>query len=86
MKREDVTVLAVRTILLSVFGLCALPFCCVIVQYIDSMTGFSTGSGYFSNPMSYLTRSPLIYLLIILCVDLILAAGCLIWNRHRRSE
>ena len=35
----------VGTILLSIFGLCLLPFLCFGDQYIDSVTGFSTRLG-----------------------------------------
>ena len=44
MKHMDFSVLTVGVILLSVFGLCLLPFLCAI-QYVDSVTGFSMGSG-----------------------------------------
>lgn len=84
MKHMDFSVLTVGVILLSVFGLCLLPFLCAI-QYIDSVTGFSMGSGYLSDPMQDLTRFPLVFLPAILCADLVLAVGCLVWKRGRRS-
>jgi len=84
MKHMDFSVLTVGTILLSVFGLCLLPFLCAI-QYIDSVTGFSMGSGYLSEPMQDLTRFPLVFLPALLCADLVLAVDCLVWQRGRRS-
>lgn len=75
----------VGTILLSIFGLCLLPFLCFGDQYIDSVTGFSTGSGYLSDPMQDLTRFPLVFLPAIFCADLVLAVDCLVWQRGRRS-
>ena len=84
MKYMDFSVLTVGVILLSVFGLCLLPFLCAI-QYIDSVTGFSMGSGYLSDPMQDLTRFPLVFLPALLCADLVLAVGCLVWQRGRRS-
>lgn len=84
MKHMDFSVLTVGTILLSVFGLCLLPFLCTI-QYIDSVTGFSMRSGYLSVPMQDLTRFPLVFLPAILCADLVLAVDCLVWQRGRRS-
>ena len=86
MKHMDFSVLAVGTILLSIFGLCLLPFLCFGDQYIDSVTGFSTGSGYLSDPMQDLTRFPLVFLPAILCADLVLAVDCLVWQRGRRSR
>ncbi|MDD6690710.1 MAG: hypothetical protein PUE63_02515 [Lachnospiraceae bacterium] len=85
MKHMDFSVLTVGTILLSVFGLCLLPFLCFGDQYIDSVTGFSMGSGYLRVPMQDLTRFPLVFLPAILCADLVLAVDCLVWQRGRRS-
>jgi hypothetical protein len=36
-------VLAFKTIILSILGLSTLPFLSIIVQYIDSVTGFASG-------------------------------------------
>ena len=49
MKDSPLNILAIKTILLSIFGLSVLPFLSVIIQYIDSITNFSSGSGYYAN-------------------------------------
>ena len=41
------------THLFGIFGLSTLPFLSIIVQYIDSITGFSSGNGYLTNKDVY---------------------------------
>lgn len=83
MKRFECRMLAVKVVLMSVFGLFSLPSLAVVMQWIDSQVGFSGGSGYFSESMAYIVRSPLIYLLIILCVFLAGGIGFLILSRKK---
>lgn len=84
MKRFECRMLAVKVVLMSVFGLFSLPSLAVVMQWIDSQVGFSGGgSGYFSESMAYIVRSPLIYLLIILCVFLAGRIGFLILSRKK---
>lgn len=80
MKNSPLQMFAVKTLFLSIFGISLLPFLCVIVQYIDSVTGFSLGNGYHSNPSDYLLESPLVYIEIVLLVNIILSIVYLIYN------
>lgn len=49
----------------SIWGLNTLPFLSIIVQYIDSITGFSSGNGYHTNHMDYIFESPLVYMGVV---------------------
>ncbi len=80
MKDFSLNILAIKTIILSVFGLSTLPFLSIIVQYIDSITGFSSGNGYHTNNMDYIFESPLVYIGIILCINIILGTVYLIYS------
>ena len=46
MKDFHLKILAIIMIIFGIFGLSTLPFLSIIVQYIDSITGFSSGNGY----------------------------------------
>lgn len=76
--KDSWNMLAVKTIIFSAAGLCTLPFLSVIVQYIDSMTGFSAGRGYYADSMMYIVRNPLVYILVVLCVNILCAVMYLI--------
>lgn len=80
MKDSPLKVLAVKVIFLSMFGLSTLPFLSVIVQYIDAMTGFSSGNGYHTNPLDYIFETPLLYMGIVLCINIILSISYLIYS------
>ena len=73
MKDSPLKVLAFKTIFLSILGLNTLPFLSIIVQYIDSVTGFSLGSGYHTNNIDYIFKSPLVYIGVVLCINIVLA-------------
>ena len=62
MKDSPLNILAIKVIIFSIFGLSTLPFLSIIVQYIDSITGFSSGNGYHTNHMDYIFESPLVYM------------------------
>ena len=49
MKDFHLKILAIIMIIFGIFGLSTLPFLSIIVQYIDSITGFSSGNGYLTN-------------------------------------
>ena len=51
MKDFSWKIFAIKTIIFSLWGLSTLPFLSIIVQYIDSITGFSSGNGYHTNHM-----------------------------------
>ena len=63
-----------------IFGLSTLPFLSIIVQYIDSITGFSSGNGYLTNNMDYLFKSPLIYIGGFFVFSIILAIIYLVYS------
>lgn len=73
MKDSPLKVLAFKTIILSILGLNTLPFLSIIVQYIDSVTGFSLESGYHTNNIDYIFESPLVYIGVVLCINIVLA-------------
>lgn len=84
MKNSPLNILAIKTILLSIFGLSTLPFLSIIVQYIDSIIGFSSGNGYYTNSSAYIFERPLIYIVIILCINIILGTLCLVCNYKKK--
>ena len=51
----------------------------IFVQYIDSITGFSSGNGYHTNHMDYIFESPLVYMGVVFCINIILAIAYLIY-------
>ncbi len=73
MKDSPLKVLAFKTIILSILGLSTLPFLSIIVQYIDSVTGFSLGSGYHADNIDYIFESPLVYIGVVFCINIVLA-------------
>lgn len=86
--KSSLKIIAIKTIIKSVFWLCTLPLLAVIVQYIDSVTGFSRGQGYYSNSGTYIFSSPLIYILMILCINILLSVVYLIleYVRERNAD
>ena len=71
---------AVSSFFFGIFGLSTLPFLSIIVQYIDSITGFSSGNGYLTNNMDYLFKSPLIYIGGFFVFSIILAIIYLVYS------
>lgn len=86
MKKLDYNILAVKTIMLSVFGLCSLPLLATVVQYIDSVVGFSDGQGYHTESSRYIFETPLVYILIILCIYILGAILFLIYNNYKGEK
>ena len=86
MKDSPLNILAIKTILLSIFGLSVLPFLSVIIQYIDSITNFSSGSGYYANSGEYIFKSPLVYIGIVLCINIILGFSYLAYNALKKKS
>lgn len=66
MKDFHLKILAIIIIIFGIFGLSTLPFLSIIVQYIDSITGFSSGNGYLTNNMDYLLKVLLFILVAFL--------------------
>lgn len=76
-------VLAFKTIILSILGLSTLPFLSIVVQYIDSVTGFASGGRLMHK---IITR-----LIIISSAALLLSAcarkeGCVTVNRDDENS
>ena len=46
---------------------------------INSITGFSSGNGYHTNHMDYIFESPLVYMGVVFCINIILAIAYLIY-------
>lgn len=86
MKDSPLNVLAIKITVLSILGLSTLPLLSIIVQYIDSMIGFSTGSGYHTNNIDYIFESPLIYIGVILCINVILSILYIIYSVFRQKK
>ena len=80
MKDFSWKIFAIKTIIFSIWGLSTLPFLSIIVQYIDSITGFSSGNGYLTNNMDYLFKSPLIYIGGFFVFSIILAIIYLVYS------
>lgn len=80
MKDFSWEIFAIKTIIFSLWGLSTLPFLSIIVQYIDSITGFSSGNGYLTNNMDYLFKSPLIYIGGFFVFSIILAIIYLVYS------
>ena len=80
MKDFHLKILAIIMIIFGIFGLSTLPFLSIIVQYIDSITGFSSGNGYLTNNMDYLFKSPLIYIGGFFVFSIILAIIYLVYS------
>ena len=76
MKDFSWKIFAIKTIIFSLWGLSTLPFLSIIVQYIDSITGFSSGNGYHTNHMDYIFESPLVYMGVV-CT----AFTNILWNK-----
>ena len=79
MKDFSWKIFAIKTIIFSIWGLSTLPFLSIIVQYIDSITGFSSGNGYHNNVMDYICESPLVYMGVVFCINIIIAIAYFIY-------
>lgn len=80
MKDSPLNILAIKIIIFSIFGLSTLPFLSIIVQYIDLITGFSSGNGYHTNNIAYIFEDPLVYIGGILCINIILGIVYLVYS------
>ena len=84
MKDFHLKILAIIMIIFGIFGLSTLPFLSIIVQYIDSITGFSSGNGYLTNNMDYLLKV-LLFILVAFCFSIILAIIYLVYSFLKQS-
>ena len=76
MKDFSWKIFAIKTIIFSIWGLSTLPFLSIIVQYIDSII---ERNGYHTNHMDYIFESPLVYMGVVFCINIILAIAYLIY-------
>lgn len=75
---------AIHFITVGLTGIFSLPFLAVIVQYIDSVTAFSSGRGYLSDYTEYIFQFPLVFLLVLFLAYL--AVGVVILYRNRAKK
>ena len=66
--------------------MCVLPLLALIVQYIDSVIGFSNGNGYYTDSNRYIFESPLIYLLIFFSLNVAISIGFLIFKKTKKRD
>ena len=85
-KNNEYVVFCIKMIVLSVFGLSTLPFLAGVVKYLDSVVGIDSSSGYYTDATEYIFRSPLIYMLVVLCANIIVAGGALILINLKKKK
>ncbi len=86
MKTSSLRIFVIKMIILSTLGLCTLPFLSIIVQYIDSVTGFSKGQGYHTESSAYIFEFPLIFIFVILCINILLGVLYLVYGYIREKR
>lgn len=86
MKDKDYVLFCIKTIVLSVFGLSTVPFLACIVQYLDARVGINATNGYYSNHINYISESPLIQIVIVLCLNIIIASIYLFKNSKKKEQ
>ena len=68
-KNSSKNILAIKVVILGAVGLSILLFLAIIAQYIDSCTGFSSGTGYHTNYLDYIFCGPLAWFGGVICVQ-----------------
>lgn len=82
MKDKDYVLFCIKTIVLSVFGLSTVPFLARIIQYLDCITYNS----YHTYPSDYISETPLIQIVIVLCLFIIIASIYLFKNSKKKEQ
>lgn len=82
MKDKDYVLFCIKTIMLSVFGLSTIPFLACIVQYLNGCTY----DGCFTYPSYYVLKSPFIQIVIVLCLNIIIASIYLFKNFKKKGQ
>ncbi len=77
--------IAVKTIILSIFGLCCTPFLASVFKYMDAMAGVSNG-GVYTDFMDYIGKAPINYIVGILIVNIVVSVVFLLWSRKKDKE
>lgn len=86
MKSSQTNLFAIGTLLVSLLGLCSLPLLSVVVQYMDSINGFSTGAGFYPNSSQYIFEWPLIILFIYFCSTALISIAVIVVKAIRKRK
>lgn len=86
MNRSPWTLFSFKLILLSIFGLSALPFLSVVVQYLDTIVNVNGSPGYHTSSSDYLLEWPLLPLVVILGLNLILGILLLAYHQYKEKQ
>ena len=78
--------IAVKTIILSIFGLCCTPFLASVYKYMDAMAGVNSNRGVHTNYMDYIWEAPINYIVGILIVNIVVSVVFLLWSRKKDKE
>ena len=78
--------IAVKTIILSIFGLCCTPFLASVFKYMDAVAGVNSNRGVHTNYMDYIWEAPINYIVGILIVNIVVSVVFLLWSRKKDKE
>ena len=78
--------IAVKNIILSIFGLCCTPFLASVYKYMDAMAGVNSNRGVHTNYIDYIWEAPVNYIVGILIVNIVVSVVFLIWSRKKDKE
>ena len=70
--------IAVKTIILSIFGLCCTPFLASVFKYMDAVAGVNSNRGVHTNYIDYIWEAPVNYIVGILIVNIIVSIAFLV--------
>ena len=78
--------IAVKTIIPSIFGLCCTPFLASVFKYMDAVAGVNSNRGVHTNYMDYIWEAPINYIVGILIVNIVVSVVFLLWSRKKDKE
>ena len=79
-------IIAVKTTILSIFGLCCTPFLASVFKYMDAVAGVNSNRGVHTNYIDYIWEAPINYIVGILIVNIVVSVVFLIWSRKKDKE
>ena len=79
-------IIAVKTTILSIFGLCCTPFLASVFKYMDAVAGVNSNRGVHTNYIDYIWEAPVNYIVGILIVNIVVSVVFLIWSRKKDKE
>lgn len=79
-------IIAVKTTILSIFGLCCTPFLASVFKYMDAVAGVNSNRGVHTNYMDYIWEAPINYIVGILIVNIVVSVVFLLWSRKKDKE